>query len=705
MDLINLSLLLSVILFSVVGGLIAAKKALGKKAVNLALLLVAFFGTVIVLSAGVLDVLGDLLMNLIGEELGAIGGIASGFINFIIRVFVFDIVFWVVYLVLKIVASIVLAIIRVKRFSAFQKPQKNNVVAGVLGGVTAWFFCLLSLLPIFAITTLATPALAEASKEEYSDTYAYELATVVNDKYSFVTDNSYVNVAAKITGARALINYALNSFGEAEFESNGVTTEYNVYGLIREVATLGVDGVVLYERSMSGGHTYGEMHVVVDMVETLSGSSSLVSMASGLISSNVTEIGGEGIMGEVLGSVTNSLTGDNAELNLQNDLAVIKDILDDFITKNNDKEFLADHISDDLVEYLLDKDNADKIVENLSHLSSFKEVTTALSSYGVYAICEMMEIPENKQDAFEAFNAKLLTELNDRSVSVIDYEDLDGFIKYLSDNQITVEGYRQDNVDAESGEDDVAIQNYDEYFSRTDKVNSVFVNYQIEELDGKRVYISSNGETYIYDEASDLWSASSLTEIKNAHMLSEFLVKKVDLFLESDTEITKNSFNDFLNEFISQNSNANEYANFNVSFAQKLLSVDAFTTTLITEEDVISSVDEDADVSNAASALKEILVSASIVLEMGGGNGDIAEVLLNNFSQVGKVLDALHGYGITKNIPETLLKAIAQKEEFSAYFAYESIVKITDNVKQGKSTYTELFTAVQSLYKIASEVL
>ena len=705
MDLINLSLLLSVILFSVVGGLIAAKKALGKKAVNLALLLVAFFGTVIVLSAGVLDVLGDLLMGLIGKELGAIGGIASGFINFIIRVFVFDIVFWVVYLVLKIVASIVLAIIRVKRFSAFQKPQKNNVVAGVLGGVTAWFFCLLSLLPIFAITTLATPALAEASKEEYSDTYAYELATVVNDKYSFVTDNSYVNVAAKITGARALINYALNSFGEAEFESNGVTTEYNVYGLIREVATLGVDGVVLYERSMSGGHTYGEMHVVVDMVETLSGSSSLVSMASGLISSNVTEIGGEGIMGEVLGSVTNSLTGDNAESNLQNDLTVIKDILDDFITKNNDKEFLADHISDDLVEYLLDKDNADKIVENLSHLSSFKEVTTALSSYGVYAICEMMEIPENKQEAFEAFNAKLLTELNDRSVSVIDYEDLDGFIKYLSDNQITVEGYRQDNVDAESGEDDVAIQNYDEYFSRTDKVNSVFVNYQIEELDGKRVYISSNGETYIYDEASDLWSASSLTEIKNAHMLSEFLVKKVDLFLESDTEITKNSFNDFLNEFISQNSNVNEYANFNVSFAQKLLSVDAFTTTLITEEDVISSVDEDADVSNAASALKEILVSASIVLEMGGGNGDIAEVLLNNFSQVGKVLDALHGYGITKNIPETLLKAIAQKEEFSAYFAYESIVKITDNVKQGKSTYTELFTAVQSLYKIASEVL
>ena len=703
MVLVNLLLLVGVILFSVIGGLIGAKKAVGRKAVNLGLLIASFFVAVLVLSSGAFDFVGNLVAELIMEgETGmeTVSSLVSGLINFFIKVFIFDILFWVGYGLLKIIVLIVISIAKVNKTQYFVKPKKEdgaNVVAGVLGGVTAWFFCLLSLLPIFALSSLLSTAVVEASKEEYSDTYAYELAETFNEEYTFLTDKSYVNYAAKFTGARGLVNFALKSFGKSEIVIDGNANEYNVYSLFKEVATLGVDGVILYERSMTGGHTYGEMHVVVDMVETCAGSPALVSLSAVLVQS--ADVGGEGVLGEVLSSVTNG-----AE-NLQNDILVIKNILENFFEKNKDKEFTAEHLSEDLVEYILDQQNADQIVDNVCRLSSFKNVTAVLSSYGIFTICEMMEIPENKEDALEMLYQDLLTEVNDRSVSKINFSDLDGFIDYLSDNQIKVEDYREQNRDQETGEDDVAILNYDEYFERSKKIIKTLDCYKVETLDDKTVYYADNGEIYVYDNETDLWSSAlNDTNLKTLEVFAKYLISKADTYIQNEQEINREELISLINDFQFALSGG-EHVAFNQEYSKKISNEENFTTELITEEVVLSKVDKNADVTNGSNALKEILLTASVVLSLGESDGDVAGTLLANFSQVGKVLDALSNFGVTKEVPEVLLKAIAQNKNYSSYFAFESIVKITNNVKNGTSTYTELFTAIQSLYEIANELL
>lgn len=712
MFLINLLLLLCFVLICLISGLIALKKAVMKKAINLVLLFVSFGASSLILGFGALNFIGDFVLTLLEgniEGLGSLGTASAlivGLVNFLVDVILFDLLFWIIYGFLKLVCLIIISATPLKTKTLFKKPEngKTGAVSAVLAGVTTWFFCIFSLLPLFAISSLVTPALNEASKEEYSDTYAYEIAQVVNEKYSFLTDASFVNKAATVTGARGLINLSLNAFGDVEIEENGVITECNVYDLLKDVTALGTDGVIAYEMAVAGGHTYKDMQVLVGVMDVCSNSPSLASLATSVISSELVPNEQDTVLGEILNCVTVQFTGEHGAENFSNDLMVIRNLLNDFIEKNADKEFVPEHIADDLLEYLLDKNNADDIVNNLSSLSSFKDVTAVLSSYGVYSICEMMDIPANKEGAFNSLYQDLITELNDKSYNRVNFEDLDEFIKYLSANQIPVSEYKEQNKNTETGEDDVAIVNYEGYFNRTQKIVNVFDKYGVEEFDDTRTYVLKSGDIYVYDKENDLWSKLDSQTIKNPFLLAEYLIKKVDLVIDNG-EFSEENVKTALLNFATEYSGKSAYATFNANFAEKIRSLDNFTTSLITEEEILSKIDKTADVSGGAEPLKEILISASIVLNLGDGDANVFETLLNNFGQVGKVLDALGNYGITKSVPETLLKAIAQREEVSAYFKYDSIIKITENVKNGTSTYEELFVSIESLYKIANELI
>ena len=103
--------------------------------------------------------------------------------------------------------------------------------------------------------------------------------------------------------------------------------------------------------------------------------------------------------------------------------------------------------------------------------------------------------------------------------------------------------------------------------------------------------------------------------------------------------------------------------------------------------------------------MAKIFKTGGLVFATIKETNDTADALLSHFGDVGKILDALSAYSVTAEVAPTLLKAIAQQEEFAKYFQYESIVKITENVKNGTSTYEELFISIQSLYNIANEII
>ncbi len=711
----NFLLLVCFVLFSVIGGLIACKKAVGKKVCNFALLLVSFFACVITLSSGALDFLGDMIGEMVGlngENL-SLGNLPNALINFSIRVIVFDIVFWIVYAVLKIVTAIVLAIFRISKTALFKKPETAGakVVSGVFGGLTAWFWCLFSLIPIFAFTWIATPALAAADNKKYDQTYAYEVAEEINGKYSFLTENSTLCQFASLTGAKQLVEFALNSFGQTQIEINGVKTTSNVYSMMKDVARVGADAAIVYELSLSSGNTYGDLDLLVEVLDICEHSPEISTLAASFIKTMVPQNGGDqsqaegDLVSELLPTILGAFEGEGGGKNMQNDLRAIKNILSDFIEHNKDKDFSLELMSQDLMDYIMDDKGLESLFNNLASLSSFKDVTVVLSNFGVSAICDMLVLPGSQQDVYENLINNLVTEVHEGVVSTnLNYDEVENFLEYLSDNDKTVQQYIN-----EFGED-VAVQYYNAHLELTEKIFGVFKDAKIQAFDDKMVFVGNNAN-YVYDSQTDKWqTVVDLSECNSVYHLIKYLIQEV----QQNNELTAQILLSHLQAYVSKNQSSTGYIVYNTNFAQKLLSPnaqellmpDAFETQLMTKEIIVSKVKADANPENPAQSLKGLIKAATKVLDLATeSEGEMTDLLLANFGQVGVVLDALYQYEITTDIPEVLLKAISEVKEFAEYLDYNAISDLTENVKAGDTTYEDFFKTVEALYKVANGLI
>ena len=80
-------------------------------------------------------------------------------------------------------------------------------------------------------------------------------------------------------------------------------------------------------------------------------------------------------------------------------------------------------------------------------------------------------------------------------------------------------------------------------------------------------------------------------------------------------------------------------------------------------------------------------------------------VVMDNFHLAGRLVDNLQSFEMTKELPEHLLLAITQSREYGKYFVADSMAELSQNVKDGKATYEQLFTSVQALYGMINQFI
>lgn len=102
---------------------------------------------------------------------------------------------------------------------------------------------------------------------------------------------------------------------------------------------------------------------------------------------------------------------------------------------------------------------------------------------------------------------------------------------------------------------------------------------------------------------------------------------------------------------------------------------------------------------------KMISTAALFASKFDGETDSTVGIVLSNFSLVGRLLDAFQAFELTSELPSKLLISITSNVDYGKYFVDSTVVKMTENVKNGLSTYEELFSSVQAIYKIVNQVI
>ena len=714
MDFLGLALLLLLLDISVLFGVILCKKGIGKRICAFVYLFIALFGSALLLKTGVFDFVGKLVSPMIATgEIAFLGMLTESAINYIVRLVLFQGLFLVIFFFLHLIGFIIIKCSKLDEKTGFKKHEDEEkgkmAVSGILTGVTCWFFCFCLFLPYTSFISLTSPALHKASKEAYADTYAHEVVVAVQDDCSFLTDKSPVYLAGKYTGANFLTGSATGLVTKVSAtNSDGVTVRYDANDFISSILVTGVDAIALYEKSISAELTYDDLSGT-PLLRDLASSPIVTATAcewlktSGYLKPETAESNGTWT------HLLSTYTSENGADALSKDIKVIDDILNAFFTKNAGKEFNPDGITTELLDFVTDSYYADVVADGLTKLTVFNDAAVTVTGYGVDILCEKLGIEKNKDDAYRSFCTSLLERLNDRSIGEINFAQLEEYIDYYSGISVGAGSISQTPENNE---------NYERYIAWYTSVNDLFVSYGIDEFAyAEHLYFAGTNNFYYNPVVNDVygWDKRNYSdgyEWKHSFLLTQYLIQEANAVIHTD-ELTKDALIQLLNSFTAEyiqgnypNITATQAAYFS-SLALKIASPEQFTTTRIFEEDIekLIVVPENADREIDKQALAKIFKTGGAVFATVRNTDDTVDALLSHFGDMGKILDALSAYSVTAEVAPTLLKAIAQQEAFAKYFQYESIVKITENVKNGTSTYEELFISIQSLYNIANEII
>lgn len=736
MDLINLAIFLLLLASCLFAGVRASKKAPGKKIGAFIAVMAAFFITTMLLSSGTLDFLADILFGLLASGLGmltdvaSLGSVASIICSFLTRIFLFDIIFWIAYLLCKLVIKIIIAIIFGKRVKFFLPSEKKGgkIIAGVAGGLTRWYWSMFSILPIFALLSLFTPALQTMEKKEYSSTYVYEIGQTVNKDFSFLTEDALLVQIGKYTGANALLDYSIDSLATGTMiNSQGKQTQCNVHKLLQDFINAGVDGAAIYEITLSGETTYGDLAGAVIIIENVTKNEVVLYVLSDYIGEmrEGQQAGDSGDEQDPMQDLVNQMmdfyASEEGADNMANDFSKITSVLSSFIEANKDKTFDPDRIVDDLTEFVLDEQNMSEVITTLSEFSHFKQTAALFLDMGVVSVCEGLGIDLDEEQAYEKFTTSMLDQLNDKEDGTINNQELDQFIKMLAVENVSVGAYAE-----AYGEHHPGVVNHKKYMARYEGFRTVIKNQYFESMDQSVFFYSESEEClYVYDDVTDRWAKYTGSVTNNASVLIDYLVREVNALIVEENDyvasgnelpeggfvITEDDFKDCLRE-VTQNGKLRQIyqgvsatmIDFNEKIARKMSSIENFETELVYSEDIIKAIDLDADIANQTEELGDIIEAVSQIFDIIGNTED-QTAIIKNFGKVGTLMDALVAFDLTSDMPEVLLKALAQNEDIAEYFQYDSIVKILQNIEQGKSTYFELCSSIQALYNIANGVM
>lgn len=706
------------------GALVAYGQPLGKRVCRLALIIPAFFGAVLLLRAGCLDGIGNAIVDKLAESAGAkeyLGGseamrtLTAGLINYTLRVLLFTAIFWIFYGVLILILALVLKYTKLKETAFFANVERKGVkiASGAIGGVLVLSLFLLSLTPITVLAVSLSPAISEATAEENKNTYCGELATEIGKSMGLFAQKSLTTRTLTVTGTLPLAKLTGTLLGKTEMRDNrSDAVECNIYKLLTEVSVDGIRAVNVYEASLSTGSTLGQFSPGAEILKSLSGCEPLLAVMCDL-AENSAGVGDDSLPQKPVAEVLSDYAGKGGRARLGADITTLADVLDVFLTDNGTKKYDTETLPTLIMQYYEDEAHAQTLSAGLRALTVFEKAVSCFSDYGVQALCEALHIDYDEEALYRAFLSDLTERLNDREQGNFDEAFLGEFIGFLIEEGQTVEEYRKAHYREEENKEDDGYINHLRYLNSAAALADLLADYGLTDA-AYQPGLTVNGTVYLYRAETDRWEPLPGKETDcNAVILCLLLFAAG--YRNSEQGLSEETVKNYLEQTLAGEvaaltaTTGGAYRQYSADLAATLADKDRLAGNRVLGKTIKAAV-QPMDPTRQEADAKALAGAVSVACEMFAllktDSGTVSETyLLNNFSKVGRAMDALQGFSATEKVPSLMLRAICQQEEYKKYIDQKSISAVTGNIESGKSTYTEFLTSVQSLYRIANEII
>ncbi|MBE6700936.1 MAG: hypothetical protein E7582_03490 [Ruminococcaceae bacterium] len=714
---------IELLLFSVLLGIfIAHKKSIGERLVLLGTVPVSFLVAFIISKAGAFDFLGKLIADAITgipsvsayvENSMAVKTGLAGIISAFLRPVFTTVIFWILLVVTKIVAS---AIISKKKkegkglFEAGKKAfDKKNVSACAISALGAFLIFMFSCLPINFLSTAFEDAIIKAEGEKYADTWVQDTATRISKTYMPTSNEEVFGSIQRFTGMKAILRGASNSLATVTLETNdGTKVKFNALELMGIIVGDGVDVLTVWEYITSPDHhTLSDISMVSTPIRTLADSSLIMSLVCEVVQSY--EDGDNHALNTFMAAAKENYSPKDSHL-LEEDIRLLADAIDVVIEAGGDEEIYSDHLVELFLHPLEDEETSYLFIEELSKTSIYSKALVSFTEYGVRLLCDKLQISENRLDALEDFRYGVFEGVNNRSEGTIDLSLAEKFIVYCANNSVRSNSYTVKDENHLTSRD-MEFKNYQRYMTRKEEIERAFTAYHVEDSALPTGFVASDGTVYKYNETNSTWSKSTANSVNSLSLFSHFLISQSNDKFKADHSFTY-EMEDVItlaHEYENKALSPRDIFNRSKEAVKVLYNDENYNPEGITYSDEITSLITDKkvfDQKDNHAAAKAISSGAAFAVKFfEEEDKTTVEIVLSNFSLVGRLLDALCEYEITSKVPAKLLVVTTSNHEFGKYFVSDSIVRITEKVSVGLSSYENLFGSVQAIYNIVDKVI
>lgn len=718
LELIFIELLLGAMLLGFLG---SYKKRILDRAILFATIPLAF-----VISLYACDFLGEIIGEFIAKEIttgemqDAVVSLLGALAVALSSPFAQSIMFIMLLIGFRIVVGIALFVVHTvlgtkrrekkAKKAGKKKPLYNKITTGALGVLSGYLICMLAFTPFAYINELTEPMLTTAKSKEFEGTYVSEVAYEF-DKISMpFSDGSFTSGLATATGMSIVHRSSINTLTDTKITlSDGTVQEFNALEFVNSISQSGVKLISIYEKSCKDGAKLGDISDVGGVLVELSRSDLLMSLAADTLAKlKPQELPEDAtFIDKMTNFVTSEYTSGDAEI-LRGEIGAVASLLDLLASDLGEVSLLEDTLLTELLAYMGEDGSAEKVIDAISSSRVYQGGFPLFLEFGLELVCEQMNLSEDKEHDYERFLADMQAVLNDKTVRTYNESKVDAFVKHCAETATVVS-------DAQMHE---GYGSYVQFYARMERIKQVFTTYGVSDTEYLWYsYVTSEGETYYYfgdDFAGSELAGRWIKDIPEFRTFVEGIIgvsltpdpvsiaasKITHKINESDiygNTISKTVISDMAAECV-QSLEAIEGTENARAVLASLVSIDGYNVPKAFREDIIASLDMEAELDKEAIA-ENISVISQLYQDFTH-ESDYASfnTIMHHFGDIGAMLDSFKNMDTTKNTSERMLDVIIHDKNYGRYFRMEPIKGMIDSVRTGDMSYEELFSAVGAKY-------
>lgn len=598
------------------------------------------------------------------------------------------------------------------------KPVWQGMLVGLIGAASGFVIFMLSLLPLGLLNNIAAPALEAALEEDMEGTYANEVAATANENFIPFREDGIFSKIRTYSGMAFITDATIASLTDAKITvSDDKEVEFNCIELLNTVTAAGVKATKIYETTLDGEFTFSDFKGAGDVVLVIAESEPILEIGAQMLTliEEMPYSEDAPIPERLMAIVVNEYRTLDASA-LKRDLVAVATLVDLISEDFGDVSYDDENLVPELLEYLKDEKSTEKLVSTLAKTTVYGTAVPMLMETGIDLICEFMGLSEDRADDYRRMLDDVCADVNDNSNGEYDETLIETFIEHCVTTGSKVSDYGIANVN-EMTELDHAYRSYIRFFGKMSRLEKTFENYHLDNEAGLCCFLSRDGVTvYYYVEVVDMWikydpeSTEPLIpeledidiEPSDAALAATLLINATNSLTNvPDAALTSGEIADIARLLVLSIGDNEQF-----SGAAKILTTlydeSAFTPTSVYRCDIMAALNKDAIFTKEhdEQLASTITLLANLYSKFTeDGSEPSLEVVMENFTDVGVLLDSFANLSSTKNIPYQMLMVIKLNKDYRYLFAVPEVNEMFTALGKGEASYEDLFKKVKEVYE------